>query len=50
MVTTTKATKVAKVTKVILVTNINNHTSLYGPVASGTGVDSTSQVSSSAIL
>jgi hypothetical protein len=33
-----------------MVTKINNHTSLYGSIASGTSVDPTSQVFSSTIL
>jgi hypothetical protein len=48
MVNMTKATKAAKVTKVTMVTK--NHTPLFDRTASGASVDTTSQVSSSAIL
>jgi hypothetical protein len=40
----TSASPVVKATKVTMVTKINNHTSLFDPVACGARVDPTSQV------
>jgi hypothetical protein len=37
-------------TKVLYFMKVSNHTSLYGPVASGASADPTSQVCSSAVL